>query len=318
MTDVITAGAARTPPPVDPVDAAATVPAVPLRRHAAVGPRPPTRTPDPGAPPLPDQSEESADGSACVAPGRPPCRVPVSADRRRRILALLADGTDPSRETTRLCEVSAEVAEASGAGIMLMSGDVPRGSLCSTDPVSQVIEDLQFELGEGPCIDAFRFDRPVMEVDLAHPLILRWPAFTEPAVKAGARAVFGFPLAIGAVRLGALNLYRDSVGPLSDDQHADALLMADIAARAVLVLQADAAPGELTSELEAGADFKYVVHQAAGMVSAQLDVTITEALIRLRAHAFGSGKPLTAVATAVVGRTLRFDPATGDAGAAPG
>jgi hypothetical protein len=226
----------------------------------------------------------------------------VSAERRLRILALLAEEARPSQETTRLCEVCAEVTEATGAGIMLMSGDVPRGSLCSTGPVSQLIEDLQFELGEGPCVDAFRFDRPVKEVDLAHPLVVRWPAFTEPAVTAGARAVFGFPLAIGAVRLGALNLYRDTAGPITDDQHADALVMADIAARAVLVLQADAAPGELTTELEAGADFKYVVHQAAGMVSAQLDVTITEALIRLRAVAF-----------AVVDRALRFDPITGDA-----
>jgi len=238
----------------------------------------------------------------------------VSAERRLRILSLLAQGAAPSQETTRLCAVCAEVTEATGAGIMLMSGDVPRGSLCSTGPVSQLIEDLQFDLGEGPCIDAFRFDRPVREVDLAHPLIVRWPAFTEPAVTAGARAVFGFPLAIGAVRLGALNLYRDTVGPLTDDQHADALVMADIAARAVLVLQADAAPGELTAELEAGADFRYVVHQAAGMVSAQLEVSITEALIRLRAHAFVSERPLTEVAEAVVDRTLRFDPTTGDAG----
>jgi hypothetical protein len=241
----------------------------------------------------------------------------VSGDRRLRILALLAVATAPTRETTRLCEVCAEVTEVTGAGIMLMSGDVPQGSLCSTDVVSQRIEDLQFELGEGPCVDAFRFDRPVNEVDLAHPLVVRWPAFTEPAITAGARAVFGFPLAIGAVRLGALNLYREQVGPLTDDQHADALVMADIAARAVLVLQADAGPGELTAELEAGADFKYVVHQAAGMVSAQLEVSITEALIRLRAHAFVSEQPLTAVAATIVDRTLRFHPITGDAGPPP-
>ena len=201
----------------------------------------------------------------------------------------------------------------SGAGIMLMSGDIPRGSLCSTGAIASLVEDLQYDLGEGPCVDAFRLDRPVIEPDLAHPLVPRWPAFTGPASEAGARAVFGFPLAIGAVRLGGLSLYRDRVGPLTNDQFSDAQVMADVAARAVLVFQADANPGDLAAELEAGADFKYVVHQAAGMVSAQLDVSVTEALIRLRAHAFGHEQPLAAVAAAVVGRALRFDPITGDA-----
>ena len=101
------------------------------------------------------------------------------------------------------------------------------------------------------------------------------------------RAIFGFPLQVGAVRLGALNLYCDRPGPLTDDQHADALVMADVAAQAVLVLQANAPPGKLAAELEAGADFQYVVHQASGMVAAQLDVSVGQALdpaagVRLR------------------------------------
>src|SRR5688500_991797 len=131
-----------------------------------------------------------------------------------------------------------------GAGIMLMSGDVPRGSVCSTDPVSALIEQLQYDLGEGPCVDAYHLDRPVLEPDLAEPVTPRWVAFAAPAVASGARAVFGFPLQVGAVRLGALNLYRDQPGPLDDEQHADALVMADVAAQAVLLLQANAPLGK--------------------------------------------------------------------------
>ena len=127
------------------------------------------------------------------------------------------------------------------------------------------------------------------------------------------RAVFGFPLQVGAVRLGALNLYRDQSGPLTDEQRADALVMADIAAQAVLVLQAKAPPGMLAEELEASADFQYVVHQATGMVAAQLDVTVVQALIRLRAHAFGNELHLADVARDVVDRRLRFDALTGEA-----
>lgn len=135
----------------------------------------------------------------------------------------------------------------------------------------------------------------------------RWPAFAGPAVEAGVRAVFGFPLQVGAVRLGALNLYSDTPGPLSDDQHADALVMADVAAQAVLVLQAGAPPGRLAEELEASGDFQYVVQQAAGMVAAQLEVSVGQALVRLRAYAFGNDRPLVEVAEHVVARRLRFE-----------
>jgi hypothetical protein len=119
--------------------------------------------------------------------------------------------------------------------------------------------------------------------------------------------VFGFPLRVGTVRLGALNLYRDLPGPLGDDQHADALVMADVAARWVLEVQAHAPAGALADELEVGADFHFVVQNAAGMVSVQLGVSVTEALIRLRAYAFGHERLLGDVAREVVAHTLRLD-----------
>jgi hypothetical protein len=144
----------------------------------------------------------------------------------------------------RLCAVFPQIAGVTGAGVMLMSGDVPRGSLCTTDDVSQVIEDLQYTLGEGPCLDAYQQNRVVAEPDLADPVTRRWFAFTPPALNAGVRAVFGFPLRVGTVRLGALNLYQEWAGPLSDDQNADALVMADVAARWVLEAQAGASPGQ--------------------------------------------------------------------------
>ena len=201
-----------------------------------------------------------------------------------------------------------------GAGIMLMSGDIPHGSLCSTDEVSALIEQLQYDLGEGPCVDAYQLDHAVLEPDLADPADPRWLAFTGPAVAAGARAVFGFPLHVGAVRLGALNLYCDRAGSLGAEQHADALVMADVAAQTVLLLQANAPPGLVAAELEAGADFQLVVHQAAGMVSVQLGVTVGQALVRLRAFAFGNDRALADVARDVVARTLRFDASTGEQG----
>lgn len=195
----------------------------------------------------------------------------------------------------------------SGAGIILMSGDRPQGSVCTTDDVSALIEDLQYTLGEGPCVDVFRDHRPVLEPNLAEPTTTRWVAFTPPAVEAGARAVFGFPLEVGGVRLGALNFYRDRPGPLTDEQHADALVLAGVAARTVIGMQAGAEPGSLGAELEIGTNFQFVVHQSSGMVAVQLGVSVAEALVRLRAYAFGHDQLVADVATQVVARRLRFD-----------
>jgi hypothetical protein len=228
-------------------------------------------------------------------------------DRRYRILARLVPGPDAALGTERLCQVCADVTAVSGAGIMLMSDDLPQGSLCTADAVSSRIEELQYTLGEGPCVDAYRQSRPVLEPDLADPALPRWVAFAPAAIALGVRAMFGFPLHVGSVRLGALTLYSDRRGPLSEDQHADALVMADIAAEAVLVMQSEAPPGAIGAELLAGADFQYVVHQASGMVSAQLEVPIARALILLRSHAFSHDQRLTQVAEDVVGRRLRFD-----------
>jgi hypothetical protein len=229
----------------------------------------------------------------------------VAGDRLRRILTVVSGGGEPW-SSLRLCGACPELVGVSGAGIMLMSGEVPRGSLCASDEVSHLIEDLQYTTGEGPCVDAYRQDRVVIEPDLADPATPRWLAFTPRAVRAGARAVFGFPLRVGTVRLGALNLYRDAPGPLSDDQHADALVVADVTARWVLEMQSGAPAEMVARELEIGADFHFTVHNAAGIVSVQEGISITEALIRLRAFAFSHDRLLAEVANDVIAHRLRL------------
>jgi GAF domain-containing protein len=227
-------------------------------------------------------------------------------DRLSRILAELAAEGDGRWSSARLCDATRDIVGVSGAGVMIMSGDLPGGSLCTTNDVSNTIEELQYTLGEGPCVDAFHERRVVLEPDLAHSGRSRWLAFTPPAVEAGVGAVFAFPLQVGNARLGALDLYRDAPGPLSDDQHADALAMAEVITHWVLDVQADAPPGSVADELERHADFHLVVQNAAGAVSVQLGVSITEALIRLRAYAFSNDRLLRDVAEDVVARRLRF------------
>jgi hypothetical protein len=229
----------------------------------------------------------------------------MAGDRLLRVLAALADGNEPW-SSVRLCAASTEIVGVDGAGVMLMSGDIRRGSLCSTDQVSHLIEDLQYTLGEGPCVDAYQQDNVVIEPDLADPVSSRWPFFTPSALQAGVRAVFGFPMRVGAVRLGALNFYRAVRGPLTGEQHADAMVVADVTARWVLEVQAGAPPGAVAVELETSADFHFAVHNAAGIVSVQEGISVTDALIRLHAHAFGGDRLLADVARDVIARKLRL------------
>jgi GAF domain-containing protein len=229
----------------------------------------------------------------------------MARDRLHRILAEVSAGGADAWSSARLCEACTGIVGVDGAGVMLMSGDIPRGSLCTTNAVSQLIEELQYTLGEGPCVDAYQQNRVVAEPRLADTRTRRWFAFTPAVLEAGVQAVFGFPLRVGTVRLGALNLYRDRPGPLTGDQHADALVLADLAARWVLEAQAGAPPGAVAQELEIGADFHFVVHNAAGMISVQQQVSVTEALIRLRAYAFSHDRLLADVAEDVVARRLR-------------
>ena len=229
----------------------------------------------------------------------------MASDRLLRILGLLG-GRDGSG-ATRLCEVAAEVTGMSGAGVMLLADGRPQASVCTTDEVSSLIEEAQYTLGEGPCVDAHRLGEVVSEPDLAAAGGSRWAAFSRRASGAGARAVFGYPIRIGTVRLGALDLYRDRAGLLEDEEHANALVMADVAARAVLAAQAGAPPGALGIDIDEDLYLWGAVHQAAGMVSVQLDIPVADALVRLRASAFLTDRLVSEVARDVVERRLHFD-----------
>jgi hypothetical protein len=229
----------------------------------------------------------------------------VAGERLAHVLERLVAAGISSSTPGPLCEVAADLVAVTGAGVMILTDGVPQASLCSSGRVAALIEELQYTLGEGPCIDAYQTGAAITEPDLVAPVSPRWPAFTPKVIDAGARAIFGFPVRIGAARIGALNLFRDRPGRLSDDQHADALVMADVIARTVFTLQPGTEPGSIPAEL--GSDIHAVVHQAAGMVSVQLDISVGDALVRLRAHSFATDRPLNEVGREVVARTLRFD-----------
>lgn len=195
----------------------------------------------------------------------------------------------------------------SGVGISVVTEAGNRGVVCATDDVSDRVEQLQFTLGEGPCVEAISSGAPVLVPDLADAdgaAGKLWPAFAEAAAVTGVRALFAIPLRVGAIRLGAMDFYRSTPGQLSTDELAGAVLAADAAASALLRLQT--AGFDFLSARQGRSAYQLQVHQATGMVKVQLGVSVEEALVRLRARAFASGKPLQELANDVIARRTRF------------
>lgn len=230
----------------------------------------------------------------------------LDRERVARVRAgLAAAGHDPALS---LCQASASVVRVAGAGIVLLSAGRPLGNVCVSDPMTEAVEEVQYTLGEGPCMDAFSSKVPMLAPDLASPDLTRWPEFRSGALGLGVRAAFGFPMLVGPVCIGALNLYHDRPGGLTTEQFADAVTVADMATRTVLSWQSVVGAGILPWQLEQVPAHRAAIHQAAGMVSVQAAVSVSDALVVLRAHAFAEGRPLSEVAADVVERRLHFGP----------
>ena len=219
--------------------------------------------------------------------------------------AINADGHSRHSLPELLCVDCRSVLGLSGAGMSLMNDAGHQGVVAASGSLATHLEELQFELGEGPGLDASRGNHLVLVADLALSPMGRWPAFGPAALAAGVRAVFALPLQVGAVQLGALCLYRATPGPWGDGT--TALAYAGAAVAVVLLLQAQTQPGPaLHPELEAPLDYRAEVHQATGFLSVQASVGLTEALLLLRARAFASGRPLADVAADVLAGRLRI------------
>ena len=179
--------------------------------------------------------------------------------------------------------------------------------LCASDRIAERVEWAQITLGEGPGVDAVAAGGPMMVADLVNPAAW-WPTFAAQAVKSGVRAMYALPLQVGAIRVGVLDLYRADPGALEPTDFADALAVADLVTAILLTV---GRTGRITESLGPWWDQPLStreVHQATGMIVAQLGVTAHEAYVRLQGFAFARGRMLSEVAHSVVQRRLRFDP----------
>ena len=223
----------------------------------------------------------------------------------RVLLEIASDVEEERALAEQVCRAYVVGLDVDGAAMSLLTASTSRQTLYATDETAELLEDLQFSLGEGVCVEAAVTGRPVLVADIHHTTaVSRWPIFAAAVVEqSDVGALFAVPLQWGTVNLGVLDLYRKAPGSLSDAQLRDAMSAADMAALMFLGVRTD--PGDGTW-LDHSVHGRAEIHQATGMVLAQLGVSATDALARMRAYAFAEERSLSDVAHDVVSRRLHF------------
>ncbi|MFJ7137864.1 GAF and ANTAR domain-containing protein [Streptomyces fungicidicus] len=219
-------------------------------------------------------------------------------------------GAGPADVPGRLCTVAVRLLPVDGASVSLRGDGLPVQLGASGDRAAY-LGQLQATLGEGPCRHVLRTGAPVLARDLtAAAYAGRWPIFAEQALGAGVRAVYALPLGTGAVCVGTLDLYRGTPGGLTDGQLDVARLVAGVMTVALMDLphgdEHALRDGDEPWLSGLAADHDRV-HQAVGMIMAQLGIGADEALARLRGDAFAHGRTALEVALDVISRRRRFD-----------
>ncbi len=228
----------------------------------------------------------------------------------RALLSIARTLRDDRALAEQICRACVDGLDIDGAAMSLLTASTLRETLYATDATADHLEDLQFSLGEGACVDAATSGRAVLVPDTTDPARTgRWPVYAAAVYEAGIGAVFAFPLQWGAINLGVLDLYRHAPGPLEAAQLRDAHSAAEAAALMLLGLRTDPDPdGDLDGDAAWDRSWsrRAEIHQATGMIVAQLRISPTDAFARLRAHAFTTGVGLGEVARDVVARRLSF------------
>lgn len=207
----------------------------------------------------------------------------------------------------RYCAPFLAALPVTGAAISSLGSFMAPETICASDDNAARLDELQFDLGEGPCWDASRTRRPVLTADLQTRPDHAWPALVDAMQGMPIRGLFAYPLLLGPLSVGVVDMYSSSALEFGEDHNHEAQLLAGRAARAVAreifsrITADPEAPGE-----PASAYSRRHIHQATGTVLAQLNVSAADASLILRAHAFATGRSLSDVAQDVIEWKLDF------------
>ncbi|WP_370329211.1 GAF and ANTAR domain-containing protein [Mycolicibacterium hippocampi] len=212
----------------------------------------------------------------------------------------------------RLCEVCVGIFDVDAAAVSLVFDGANVGTFGASSPQAREYDELQFIVGEGPCLDSVATRAPVVVTDLAHPDERRWPAYGPVMMGYKIRGVCAIPVVLAGEYVGALDFFRAVPGSPAADQIAEMVVAAELIQLPLL----DLLDGDLQSALadpegdawaELNAFSRTEVSQATGMLMSQLNVDASTALARLRAHAYVTGRSATAVARDILDRRVEME-----------
>ncbi len=213
----------------------------------------------------------------------------------------------PVPSSGSLCAAFVDDLGVSGASISVVSYGGRQSSVCSSDATAARAEALQFQLGEGPHWDALSSRAPVIATDLNDATEERWPMLVDGVRGLGIQSIFAFPMLMGAALVGVVGLYSTTPRSVDKEFITMASLRAGRVAMGAVQRALHSATDPVSEESPMAPALRREVHQATGMIIAQLDVSATAAFARLQGHAFVTERPIEDIAHEVVMGRLAFD-----------
>jgi transcriptional regulator with GAF, ATPase, and Fis domain len=193
---------------------------------------------------------------------------------------------------------------AAAAGIVLSDGRGRLRCVAASQERAALIELLQLQTGDGPCLQCYRSGAPLL-VARAAAEMERWPRLVPSLLAAGFAAVLAVPLRLRENTIGAVNLFYAEQDPEAQDDLHLVQALADVAALAMLNWPSRGTrPEDILARLQATITNKATIEQAKGFLAETGGVSVEEAGAALRAYASTHGVRATDTARAVVHRRL--------------
>jgi GAF domain-containing protein len=229
----------------------------------------------------------------------------VSADRLAQVFVEVADTLVDEFDLIEFLQMLADrvagLTADTTVGILLAD---PKGRLhfmAASDESAKLLELLQLQEQDGPCIGAFRTGRPVVNTDLNAAAAARsWPQFAQPATGIGFRAVHAFPLRLRDEIIGAMGLFGRSAGNLDDGDVRIVQALADVAAISLLQERTISRAEVLTEQLQSALNSRIVIEQAKGAVAQTYQIDVDAAFQMIRSYARRNNRRLGEIAYLVV------------------